>query len=107
MQSKYARLVSRRPASSANARCAVPEQAQSTQDLHAKRWNEQTYAAARELREATTRNIPWMPFSAPGLSVGPSLLRNHLRVDLLDQNGTPWSLLVSSADLERWLAVLQ
>jgi hypothetical protein len=48
-----------------------------------------------------------MPFSAPGLSVGPSVLRNHVRVDLLDRDGTARSLLVSSADLERWLAVLQ
>jgi hypothetical protein len=107
MHTKYARLNSRKPAPGIDARCLVPEHTQSTQNLQDTRWGEQTYAAARELRETAAQALGWMPFSAPGLSVGPSMLRNHVRVDLLDHDGTPRSLLVSSADLVRWLAVLQ
>ena len=106
MHTKYARLNTRSPANGvAGARCLVPEQKDGTQGLHDTRWGEQTYAAARELRDTAAQALGWMPFSAPGLSVGPSMLRNHVRVDLLDQDGLPRSLLVSSADLARWLAV--
>ena len=105
MHTKYARLNTRSPANGGGARCLAPEQTHGTQDLHDTRWDEQTYAAARELRDTAAQALGWMPFSAPGLSVGPSMLRNHVRVDLLDQDGTPRSLLVSSADLARWLAV--
>jgi len=107
MQSKYKRLASHRPNHSADACYLVPEQARPVATLEDAHWGEQTYLAARELREAAARNSGWLPFSAPGLSVGPSMLRNHLRVDLYDQHGEPRSLLVSSVDLARWLNALQ
>ena len=103
MNSKYGRLSGRKGPPSAEARCLEPE-VQDKHDLQGMRWDEQTYVAARELRAAASLGQGWMPFSAPGLSVGPSLLRNHVRVDLLDQHGTPRSLLVTSADLAHWLA---
>jgi len=107
MHTKYARLRARISGSRGGAGCLVPEEAQSTRDLQETRWDERTYAAARELRASASADLGWLPFSAPGLSVGPSVLRGHVRVDLLDQDGTPRSLLVSSAALAQWLAVVQ
>src|SRR3954469_16810302 len=107
MQSKYKRLTAPRAKHSADAGYHAPEQARPVATLEESRWGEQTYLAARELREAASKNTGWLPFSAPGLSVGPSMLRNHLRVDLHDQHGEPHSLLVSSVDLARWLNALQ
>jgi len=106
MQTKYKRLTSTAPRNS-EVSCLVPEQTRPAALLEGTRWGEETYVAARELRDAAAKDSGWMPFSAPGLSVGPSLIRNHLRVDLYDQRGEARSLLVSSAELARWLAVVQ
>jgi hypothetical protein len=66
----------------------------------------ETYAAAGRLRAALDSQRHWFPFSAAGLSVGPSVLPNFLRIDLVANDGAPLALLMTLSDLTSWLAQL-
>jgi len=66
----------------------------------------ETYAAAARLRAALASHKHWFPFSAAGLSVGPSVLPNLLRIDLVANDGAPLALLMTLADLTSWLSQL-
>jgi len=66
-------------------------------------WNTATYEAAGTLRSAIVAGEAWFPFSAQGLSVGPSVRPDMLRVDLIDHAAQPHSYLVRSGELLAWV----
>jgi len=108
MQDKYDRLANRgRESPHGDGRIAIVDAMIDSAGFERVDWNDQTYAAARALFAALASGAGWFPFSAPGLSVGPSVRPDLLRVDLVDSDDRPCAFLATQADLFHWISRIE